>query len=439
MTLFDSFLLVGLPYVAIVTAVVVGAWRWRRRRFELTARSSQFLEDRQLLWGSGPWHMGISVVLLGHLAALLFPAPWAAAMTSRTALLAVSVIGQAAGWLALVGLAVLLARRLTNARVQAVTLTADIVVVIVLLAQVAFGLAVAYQLRHGAAWATGTAVPYVWSLLRLQPDAALVAEMPAILKLHIAGGWLLVLALPFTRLMHLLALPVGYLWRAPQRVVWSTTQRRTHAVAARVRDESRREFVKGALGLTGAAGLLAVGVSEKVFGYLRGPGEDEEARSHLLEKKLLRLRQTAEERELELERRTSRAILVASYAELSEAKGRYFIAYDMAPGLAFRGADGLPIVRSAKCTHLGCTVSSELDGQGRVLCPCHVSYFDIVSGRPNEGAPAKAPLPGLAWALIDAAGAVVASAAADGVVQGSREAARLAGCNLYITKPEGWS
>ncbi|MBM4131413.1 Rieske (2Fe-2S) protein, partial [bacterium] len=148
---------------------------------------------------------------------------------------------------------------------------------------------------------------------------------------------------------------------------------------------------------------------------------------------------TAEERELELERRTSRAILVASYAELSEAKGRYFIAYDMAPGLAFRGADGLPIVRSAKCTHLGCTVSSELDGQGRVLCPCHVSYFDIVSGRPNEGAPAKAPLPGLAWALIDAAGAVVASAAADGVVQGSREAARLAGCNLYITKPEGWS
>ena len=116
------------------------------------------------------------------------------------------------------------------------------------------------------------------------------------------------------------------------------------------------------------------------------------AESALLGKKLQRLQQTAEERSLELERQRNAMILVARYAELQENKGRYFIDYLMAPGLAFKGRDGVPIVLSAKCTHLGCTVGSEVDAQGRVLCPCHVSYFSVTTGEPNAGAPAKLPL-----------------------------------------------
>jgi nitrate reductase gamma subunit len=58
----DLFLLIGLPYLAIVVAVVGTVWRLRWDPYSVTTRSSQFLEDKQLLWGSGPWHIGIGIV-----------------------------------------------------------------------------------------------------------------------------------------------------------------------------------------------------------------------------------------------------------------------------------------------------------------------------------------------------------------------------------------
>jgi Rieske Fe-S protein len=300
---------------------------------------------------------------------------------------------------------------------------------------VLIGVLSATYFRYGAAWSTGTVVPYVWGLLTLRPDMTYVTGFPMLFKLHLIGAWLFILLLPFTRLMHILAVPFQYLYRAPQLVVWNTTRRRRHAVAATIKAESRREFIKGAAGVTGATGLLALGVSSKVVNFFKGAGGDPEAESALLEKKLRRLELTAEERRYELERQRNSMILVASYAELDAVKGRYFIDYAMAPGLAFKGKDGIPVVISAKCTHLGCTVSSSLDGDGRVMCPCHISYFDIVTGKPNEGAPAKAPLPQIGWALVDAAGKVVASRIPGQPPQGAATPESFAHCGLYITKP----
>jgi Rieske Fe-S protein len=337
--------------------------------------------------------------------------------------------------LALAGLGALIYRRLTSARIQAVTTTADLLVVALLFAQVMLGMLSAIHFRYGAAWSTGTVVPYLWSLLTLQPDMAYVAGFPLLFKLHLTGAWLFLLLLPFTRLMHILAVPFQYLWRAPQRVIWNTTRRRKHAVKATIEADSRRAFIKGAAGVTGATGLLALGVSSKAVNFFKGAGHDPEAESELLEKKLQRLQRTAEERAYELERQRNAMILVARYAELDPLRGKYFIDYAMAPGLAFKGKDGVPIVLSAKCTHLGCTVSSTVDSNGRVMCPCHISYFDVVTGKPNEGAPAKAPLPQIAWALVDAAGKVIASRVPGQPVAGSLAPELIAQCALYITKP----
>lgn len=433
----DTFLLVGLPYLALVVAVVGTVLRLRQRGFSVSARSSQFLEAPRLLWGSAPWHIGIGLVLLGHLFAALFPTVWLSLMSVRGVLLAVEVVGAAAALLSLVGLVVLFGRRIGNSRVQAVTELMDLLVLLLLIVQVALGLGTALLHPYGAAWGAGIGSAYLWGLLTLRPDPALVADLPLVLKLHLVFAWILIALLPFTRLIHLLALPVGYLWRAPQRVVWNTARRFAANRPAAVRAETRREFIKGAVGLGGAGALLAIGVSEKALNFFKGPRPDPEVEAHLLATKLTRLKQTAEERELEMERRTSAAILVARYSELSAQKGKYFIAYDMAPGLAFLGADGLPRVLSAKCTHLGCTVGSDVDAQGRVLCPCHVSYFDVESGRPNDGAPAKDPLPQLAWSVVDAAGNVILSRQPGRPVAGTAAPEALAGASLYITRPAG--
>lgn len=431
----DAFLFVGLPYLAIVTAVVGTIWRWRTQRYSWTSRSSQFLEDRQLLWGSAPWHIGIGLVLLGHLAVAFFPTVWTSLMSVPGMLLAVETVGMGAALLAVIGLTLLLIRRVTSSRVQAVTVPLDLVVVGLLLTQVILGMATAAMYRYGALWSAGTAVPYVWGILTLQPDMRYVADFPVLFKLHIVGAWLLILLLPFTRLVHLLSLPLAYLWRAPQLVIWNTRRRREHAIEATIAQDSRREFLKGVAGVAGATGLLSLGVSEKLAGFFKGPHHDLEAETAMLQKKLQRLQQTAEERELELERRRSSVILVTRYADLVENKGIYFTDYNMAPGLAFKGSDGWPLVRSAKCTHLGCTVSSDVDANGRILCPCHISYFDVRTGQPNSDAPAKRPLPTLGWVLMDAGGKVVAGQEPGQPVQGAADAALLAGCTLYITKP----
>ena len=120
------------------------------------------------------------------------------------------------------------------------------------------------------------------------------------------------------------------------------------------------------------------------------------------------------------------------FARLGGWWDAFGINYEMRPALAFRGEDGMPLLISAKCTHLGCTVASEVNADGKILCPCHISWFDVKTGVPDPGSPAKAPLAHLDWVLIDPAGKVVARRAPDG--SAAVEGAELAGASVYIAK-----
>jgi nitrate reductase gamma subunit len=409
-------------------------WRFRSNRYSYSALSSQFLEDRQLLWGTIAWHVGILVILLGHVVGLGFPSVWLALMNNQALLVGVEVAGVAFTILAIFGLVALLVRRTTSGRLQLVSTSMDFVVLGLLLVQILLGLWVALGNRWGAVWGPAALSPYLWSLITLQPNLDYVVNMPGVVKLHLVGAWLLLLVIPFSRLVHIFSLPLHYLWRSPQVVVW-TNARRFMGLQHRLEEvEDRRAFMKAGIGLTAGGALLTVGTADKLVRYLKGPEMDELEEAKMLQKKLDRLNQTAEQRSLELERLRSPFIEVARLSELDAKKGKYFIDYQMAPALAFLGADGLPLLISAKCTHLGCTVGSDLDGEGRILCPCHVSYFSIRTGMPNPGAPAKAPLPRLAWILKDAEGKTLLSESASGQREGSTDVDLLRDAIVYIAK-----
>jgi nitrate reductase gamma subunit len=96
----------------------------------------------------------------------------------------------------------------------------DWVVYALLFAQIATGVALAVRYPYGSSWFAAAASPYLWSLLLLQPDVTLVAAMPLLVRAHIVGAWLLVALFPFSRLVHVLVVPIPYLWRAPQVVRW---------------------------------------------------------------------------------------------------------------------------------------------------------------------------------------------------------------------------
>ena len=47
--------------------------RYRRDPFTFSSLSSQFLETKELFWGSVPFHLGILTLFFGHLVGFLFP------------------------------------------------------------------------------------------------------------------------------------------------------------------------------------------------------------------------------------------------------------------------------------------------------------------------------------------------------------------------------
>jgi nitrate reductase gamma subunit len=126
----------------------------------------------------------------------------------------------------------LIIRRLTSARIRAVTSPMDIVVLVVLLVQVVLGVYVALFYRWGSSWYATSAVPYLRSLFMLQPDLKMIAPLPTAVKMHIVNAFVFVAIVPFSRLVHMLVPPIHYLWRPYQIVIWNWDRRRNRKHAA---------------------------------------------------------------------------------------------------------------------------------------------------------------------------------------------------------------
>lgn len=213
----DLFLFGVVPYLAVALAVGGTVYRYRALRSTVTARSSQLLEGRLLFWGSVPWHYAILVILLAHVVAAVFPATWARLLGSPVRLFTLEVTGLALGTLALLGLLALIARRLS---LKSTTSTMDWVVLLLLLLQAATGLWVAFALRWGSAWYLHTAAPWLASLVRLSPRIDAMVVLPGVVKIHALNAFVLVALLPLSRLVHATVIPLSYLRRPPQVVIW---------------------------------------------------------------------------------------------------------------------------------------------------------------------------------------------------------------------------
>lgn len=221
MNLPNVFLFVGLPYAAMLILLVGTIQRYRSTGFKVSALSSQFLEGRALFWGSVPFHFGILVVFLGHLTAFLIPRGTLLWNSNPARLIVLEVSAFAFGLSAFVGLVALMVRRLTNRRVRMVTTRMDVVLELLVLAQVVMGLWIALGYRWGSSWFAADLSPYLISLFALDPNIVAVSALPLVIKLHIIGAWLLVGIFPFTRLVHLVVAPLHYIGRPYQRVMWN--------------------------------------------------------------------------------------------------------------------------------------------------------------------------------------------------------------------------
>jgi nitrate reductase gamma subunit len=222
----NNFTLIGLPYAAMLIFLVGTIYRYKATKFTYSSLSSQFLEGRQLFWGTMPFHWGLLFLFLGHLIAFLVPRGVLAFNSHPVRLLIIEVSAFMFGLIVLAGLITLFIRRINNARLRVVTTRMDLIVEVLLIIEIIIGILIAVEYRWGSSWFAAVLTPYLRSIVTFQPDIAAVASLPWVIKLHIIFAYLILLLIPFSRLVHLLVVPFHYIGRPYQRVIWTWNRKR---------------------------------------------------------------------------------------------------------------------------------------------------------------------------------------------------------------------
>jgi nitrate reductase gamma subunit len=226
MTTLDYFFFSAYPYVVIIVFLVGSIYRYTEKGFKVSSLSAQFLESRKGFWGTVPFHWGILMVFLGHMVAFLLPGSVLAWNSDPVRLIAHEGLSFTFAVAVAVGLVGLILRRLLDPRLRVVTTRMDYFIEFVLLAQVLLGCWIALGYRWGSSWFAADLSPYLWSILKLNPQTEAVVAMPLVIKAHIVGAFSIFLIFPFTRLIHILVAPFHYIWRPYQVVIWYWDKKR---------------------------------------------------------------------------------------------------------------------------------------------------------------------------------------------------------------------
>ena len=224
MSYLHDFLFGIYPYIALVVFFAGSLLRFDRDQYTWKSDSSQLLRAGQLRWGSNLFHLGILGIFFGHLFGLLTPlAIWHALGVEAAAkqLLAI-VAGGVAGLACLVGLVLLLHRRLADPRIRATSRASDVFVLVLLLAQLLLGLiSIPVSAGHLDGAEMVKLMQWAQHIVTFRGDAAaFVTDVAPVFKLHLVLGMTVFLVFPFTRLVHVWSgfAAAGYLVRAYQLV-----------------------------------------------------------------------------------------------------------------------------------------------------------------------------------------------------------------------------
>jgi len=222
---FNFFLFGIMPYAVLAVALIGSIARYERDPFTWKSASSQLLRRGQLIWGSVLFHVGIIVLFFGHLIGLFTPVWVLDALGVPYGLkqwIAV-LLGGAAGIAAFAGASLLLHRRLADPRIRKNSTFADIAILAILWLQIVIGLGtIVLTLGHMDGAEMVRFMSWSQSVMGLQINAwETVVDVHWLYKAHIFLGLVIVALFPFTRLVHMLSVPVRYLWRPGYQIVRS--------------------------------------------------------------------------------------------------------------------------------------------------------------------------------------------------------------------------
>jgi len=219
-----KFLFAVYPYLALAVCIV-GCWiRYDHEQYTWKTDSSQLLSKRYMLFASNAFHIGVLAIFGGHVAGLVMPhALWSGLGVSDLQHQWIAIgAGAVFGTLALIGGVILLLRRVANPRVRAASRNMDVFILAWIMLTLIVGLATLPtsigHANHGDAAAMIALSDWVKSVLLLNPQPELLDAVAPVYRTHLVLGMTILLLFPFTRLVHILTVPVNYLTRSYQIV-----------------------------------------------------------------------------------------------------------------------------------------------------------------------------------------------------------------------------
>lgn len=231
----DFFIFGIMPYVALTVLIVGSIARYERDPFTWKSSSSQLLRRKQLILGSVLFHVGIITVFFGHLIGLFTPV-WVLDVLGipygLKQILAI-FIGGIAGVSALIGASLLLHRRLTDPRIRKHSSIADIGILALIWVQLVVGIGTIFlSMGHLDGAEMVRFMTWSQSVLGLQINAwQEVIGVHWLFKFHILLGLVIVTLFPFTRLVHMLSVPLRYVTLRPGYQI--VRSRRSRPLSAR--------------------------------------------------------------------------------------------------------------------------------------------------------------------------------------------------------------
>ncbi|MEO3427367.1 respiratory nitrate reductase subunit gamma [Pelagibius sp. CAU 1746] len=213
------------PYIALAVLALGSIIRYDREPYTWRSGSSQLLRRRQLVMGSVLFHVGVLIVFFGHLVGLLTPIQLfdLVGISHTFKQIMAIVVGGVAGGFALIGATMLAHRRLFDPRIRATSSFADNAIILLLWLQLALGLAtIPISLNHLDGHEMVTFMAWAQGIFTFDFAASgYIAEAHPVFKLHLFLGLTIFLVFPFTRLVHMLSVPLRYFWRPGYQIVRS--------------------------------------------------------------------------------------------------------------------------------------------------------------------------------------------------------------------------
>lgn len=210
------------PYIAFTIFIIGTVLRYRFAPYGWTAQSSQILQGNHFRLVSNLFHISIIALVTTHIAGLLTP-PWlyGTFITHQVKQLLAIFIGGFFGLLCLVATTLLIFRRLSNLRLRLNSKPIDIITMWLLYVILILGeSSIYFSFQHLDGENLAQLAMWAQHLILFQPDAASLMESRQwIFKLHIFLGMTLFIVFPFSRLVHLLTIPIGYLFRSYKQIV----------------------------------------------------------------------------------------------------------------------------------------------------------------------------------------------------------------------------